>query len=73
MSNEIGAIVADSFDFLVDSKKRLIGLEVEPQDGDPFILPMSYETTEQVAMNILKMLLFHAPEMAQARLAAAAP
>jgi hypothetical protein len=62
----------DSFDFLVDSRLRLIGLEVEPQDGTSFVLPMSYETAEQVGMNLLKMLLFHAPEMAQARLAGAA-
>jgi thymidylate synthase ThyX len=72
-TGDIAAIVAESFDFLVDAKKRLIGLEVEPKDGARFVLPMSYETAEQVAMNLLKMLLFHAPEMAQARLAAAAP
>lgn len=69
-TGEIAAIVAESFDFLVDAKKRLIGLEVEPKDGDaPFVLPMSYETAEHVGMNLLKMLLFHAPEMTQGRLA----
>jgi hypothetical protein len=40
-----------------------------PKAGEKFIVPMSYATTEAVGMNILTMLLFHAPEMAQAHLA----
>lgn len=65
----IPAVVAESFDFLVDAKMRLIGLEVEPKNADDtFILPMSYETAEKMAFNILKILLFHAPEMTQVRL-----
>ncbi|RFZ65616.1 hypothetical protein DE4576_03385 [Mycobacterium marinum] len=60
--------ISESFDFLVDAKQKLIGLQVEPKDGEKFILPMAYETAEAVAMNILKLLLFYAPKLAQARL-----
>lgn len=67
-SQDFAAVIADSFDVLVDLDKRrgqVIGLKVTPRDGDPFIMPIAFESAKQLALDIGKVLLFAAPELMQ--------
>jgi hypothetical protein len=65
-SDDYAAVIADHFEILVDTDKRrgpVIGLKVDPVDGKPFIVPMTYKAAKDVAMNIAKVLMFAAPEL----------
>ncbi len=65
-SEDFTAVIADSFETLVDTNKRrgaLIGLKVNPVKGEPFIMPIEFKAAKGVAMNILRTLLFATPEL----------
>lgn len=65
-SEDYAAVVADSFEVLVDDNKQrgpVIGLKIDPVDAEPFIIPMTYIAAKHVAMNIAKVLMFAAPEL----------
>ncbi|ETB29473.1 hypothetical protein [Mycobacterium avium] len=65
-STDYAAVVADSFEVLVDNDKRrgqVIGLKIDPVDGPAFICPMTYPAAKAVAANIVKVLVCTAPEL----------
>jgi hypothetical protein len=67
-SEDFAAVVAKEFDILVDTDKArgpVIGLKVNPVDGPPFIMPITFKAAKDMAINILKTLLFVAPELFQ--------
>ncbi|GBE65995.1 hypothetical protein MFM001_24570 [Mycobacterium sp. MFM001] len=63
-----GHIYAKSFDVLVDPQPKdggdpVIGLQVEPVAGSPFILPIAFESAREIAEMMLKTLMCAKPEM----------
>lgn len=69
-SDDYPAVLAESFDVLVDPRPRfpakpVIGLMVHPFEGDgqTFIMPMEYGAAKAVADCILQTLLSVAPEL----------
>lgn len=65
-STDYAAVVADSFEILVDDNKergQVIGLMIDPVDGPAFICPMTYPAAKAVAANIVKVLVCTAPEL----------
>ncbi|ASW84798.1 hypothetical protein [Mycobacterium intracellulare] len=65
-STDYAAIVADSFEILVDDNKErrpVIGLKIDPRDRPAFIVPMTYQAAKDIALNIGKVLMFVAPEV----------
>lgn len=59
-------VIADSFDILVDTDKRrgpVIGIKVDPRDGEPFIMPVAYTSAKALSEMILATLLDAAPEL----------
>lgn len=65
-STDYAAVVADSFEILVDDSKErgpVVGLKIDPVDGPAFIVPMTYQAAKDIALNIGKVLMFAAPEV----------
>ena len=65
-SEDFTAVIAESFEVLVDTDKRrgqVIGLKVDPVDGKPFIMPIQFRAAKSMAYKILQTLLFTAPEL----------
>ncbi len=67
-SSDYASVIAESFDVLVDPKPRfpakpVIGLKVDPYEGSPFIMPIEYKASKELAMTILETLLAVAPEL----------
>lgn len=65
-STDYRTVIAETFEVLVDDNKergQVIGLLVEPVDGEPFILPVSFPAAKEIAMNIAKVLMFTAPDV----------
>ncbi|OBH43372.1 hypothetical protein [Mycobacterium mantenii] len=65
-SEDYAAVIADSFEVLVDDSKQrgpVIGLKIDPVDAEPFIIPMTFKAAKDVAMQIAKVLMFTAPEL----------
>jgi hypothetical protein len=71
-SSDYPAVLAESFDVLVDRKPRFpakpaIGLMVHPFDGDgeSFIMPLEFRAARDLALTILHTLMAEAPELMQ--------
>jgi hypothetical protein len=65
-STDHKAVIADSFEVLVDTDKArgpVIGLKVDPMDDAPFIIPIEFKAAKELALTIFKTLLFAAPEL----------
>lgn len=72
-STDYKQVVADSFEVLIDPgpkypAKPAIGLKIDPIDGKPFIVPIEFQSAMDLAMMIMKTLLFHAPHLFQGKL-----
>jgi hypothetical protein len=65
-STDYEAVLAKEFEILLDTDQGrgpVIGLKVNPYDGKSFIMPITYPAAKAMAMDILKTLLFAAPEL----------
>ncbi|OBK80346.1 hypothetical protein [Mycobacterium sp. 1165178.9] len=65
-STHYKTVVAKEFEILVDTDEDrgpVIGLKVNPHNGRSFIMPITFPAAKAVAMDILKTLLFAAPEL----------
>jgi hypothetical protein len=56
-------VTVDSFEVLVDTTARVIGLRVDPVYGKPYVMPMAYDTANAMAECMIRTLLVAAPEM----------
>ncbi len=65
-SADYAAVIADSFDILVDTDKKrgpAIGLKVYPVDAEPFIMPIRFPAAKEIAVSIFKTLLVADPTL----------
>jgi hypothetical protein len=67
-SSDYASVVAESFDVLVDPNPPagvppVIGLKVDPYEGQSFIMPIRYEAAADIAQCILQTLSHVAPHL----------
>jgi hypothetical protein len=67
-STDYQCILAEEFEVLVDPKPQsghapVIGLMITPVNGDPFIIPMTYDAAKAVSDCTLKTLRREAPQL----------
>jgi hypothetical protein len=62
-SDDFKNIVAETFEVLVDGKRPMVAIKVNPRKGQPFIMPMKLEAAKNVSEHLLASVLAMAPEL----------